>query len=144
MLEGFYDKTIYAGPAHLEDIDRAQATLGLRFPNDYIEFLRNFGAVVGRGIEIAGVVNKEKNNPPMWVDVVEWTIRKRETNGKYLDHGFLPISSDGLGQVFYLDLRTDGISPVVAVGLSVGEKVVADSFSQFALKLIEGELLIDN
>ena len=46
-------------PASLELIEKAQAYLGVRFPDDYREFLSHFGCLVMASAEVYGIVGED-------------------------------------------------------------------------------------
>lgn len=56
--EGFF-----SGPVSDEEVQAAEAALGLRFPQEYLDMLKTYGAVVGAGFAIYGLPRPEQNAP---------------------------------------------------------------------------------
>ena len=133
-------KGISAGPVSIESIRNAETVLGVEFPAHYIEFLKEFGAVLLEGVEIFGLVDPGENDPPMWQDVVDVTIQLRGWNQAGSERkNFIPISEDGTGVYYYLETGQANVSNVWAVGQGV-EKMVAENLHQFTLNSISGKL----
>ena len=59
-------------PATDEQIETAQQVLGLKFCDEYISYLKTFGAVRGGGITLTGITSSAR------LSVVEVTLRERE------------------------------------------------------------------
>ena len=55
-------------------IQDAEKSLGLRFAEDYRAYVREYGAISARGIELTGVVDSPRLN------VVDVTLRERRLN----------------------------------------------------------------
>lgn len=130
-----------AGPVDDKHVDSAERHLGVKFPPDYRNFLRNYGAAMGVGFDVAGIAEEIPGEPPLWVDVVEFTISMRGKEGKIGSYSDLvALSSDGMDITFYL--RTDDIhaGEVLALGPGV-EEVVARSFNEFLHKISNGDLM---
>lgn len=91
-----------AGPASEEEISEAESTLGLLFPNSYRIFLELFGASMGPGFEVYGLGATDLNSdsPPLWVDVIESTMRLRPQS---LPKNSIQISHDGVEIGFFLE-----------------------------------------
>lgn len=123
-----------AGPVAPHVIAAAEAELGLRFPRSYRAFLSHFGAAVGQGFEVAGIVPAPSNNdePPLYSDVIEQTKRFRQGD---VPNSLLPFSGDGCDATYCLDTacQTDtGEAPVIIWGPVDGHgHVLAPDFLQF-------------
>lgn len=59
-----------------EQINEAEQQLGVRFADEYKEYLKAFGAVIADGIELTGIAKSEHRN------VVSLTKKERELNSK--------------------------------------------------------------
>jgi len=91
-----------AGPASEEAIKRAEENLGLLFPPSYRVFLELFGASMGSGFDIYGLVAtiQESDSPPLWVDVVASTMQLRPHS---LPKNSIQISHDGCEIGYFLE-----------------------------------------
>ncbi|MEF3302529.1 SMI1/KNR4 family protein [Paenibacillus sp. GYB003] len=104
-LEQFFSSDggeIYRGsPASQEQINDAERRLGVKFDNDYAEFLRRYGG------SFAGAPIYGFNNSAMLeeVDVVELTMRFRADRWPEAAHSYV-ISMDMSGNPVMMD--TDG------------------------------------
>jgi hypothetical protein len=88
------------GPTSQEQINEAQRRLGLLFPPSYLLFLQTYGAVFGRGLEIAGLPPNQNSESPMWSDTVSSTLMFRESGS--LPHDSIYISTDGSDLNYFL------------------------------------------
>lgn len=133
-----------AGPASEEMIQSAERQLSLQFPSEYRTFLKEYGAAMGRGFEIAGVFVEDDSGPPLWRDIVKSTERFRKAVNGTLPETLLPISDDGCGVAYYINASNrDGSSDeVVAYGPGIDGKTVARSLEEFVLKVARDELNI--
>ena len=61
-------------PATMEQIKEAEDLLGVIFSDDYVEYVKNFGVVSGRGIELTGITEHER------LSVVSVTRKERILN----------------------------------------------------------------
>jgi hypothetical protein len=90
-----------SGPVSDELINSAQSELGVNFPEEYVEFLREFGAVIVSGAQVYGIPYHEKNNPPLWQNVVLVTRQLRDLKQAGTERAnFIAISDDGTGVYF--------------------------------------------
>lgn len=129
-----------SGPVSVQAIDRAQAELGVQFPIEYRGFLKEFGAVLAGGIEIYGLPDPERNDPPLWQCVVSVTRQLRDWGQAGADRAALvPISDDGTGVYFYLETAVSPETEIWAIGPGV-EKVVSSSLYDFFVDLSEGKI----
>lgn len=131
-----------AGPASVQEIEFAQAELGVTFPTEYRDFLTQFGALVVAGIEIFGLPDLEKPHPPLWQSVVAVTKQLRCWGQAGADRAaFIPISEDGTGIYFFLDTAVEPTTRIWAVGPGVETQVSSD-FYDFFIDLSEGKIVI--
>lgn len=72
-------------PASDADIENAEKRLGVKFPDDYIWFLKNFGAGGVAGIEVYGLVK----GGLVCCDIFKYTLECREEYN--LPHSFVII-----------------------------------------------------
>ena len=118
-----------------ETIANAEAELGVAFPSPYRTFLARYGAAMGVGFEIAGLFKSDKDEPPMWRDIVLATKRTRRAARGHLPETLLPISGDGASLTYYINANGEDSCPVVAYGPGCDGQQVAESFEEFVVKL---------
>jgi hypothetical protein len=134
-----------SGPSSEEEIKSAERELGVQFPLEYREFLAKYGAARIAGYQIAGLTHQDRDEPPMWVSVVQATrsLRRHGKIGEYDDDDddddLVPLSDDGMDTAFYLRTKGDASGTVLALGPGV-EKEVAGTFSEFICRIHSGEL----
>ena len=125
-----------AGPASEEQIRAAEEELGVKFPREYRDFLKEYGALAVHKYDIAGVFEHEdENEPPMFSHIANCSSGFKE----FLEENLLPISDDGMEIYFYLDCSPEHAGRVIAMGPEIGEKVVAESFGEFLEKILKDE-----
>lgn len=61
-------------PVSMEQIVKAEKELGVSFAKDYIEYVKKYGAISARGIELTGVTDCER------LSVVSVTKKERSMN----------------------------------------------------------------
>lgn len=129
-----------SGPVEDEAIAQAEAALGVKFPTEYCEILRQYGAVVAPGLEVYGLIDKSNNdNPPLWQDVVCVTKKLRGLGQVGTEkQEFIPISDDGTGVYIYLDTSEAPRTKICAVGAGV-EKVFDTDLFSFLVDLADGK-----
>ncbi|MBY5925761.1 MULTISPECIES: SMI1/KNR4 family protein [unclassified Halomonas] len=90
-----------SGPVSDLAIGQAENELGVQFPSEYHEFLRKYGAVFTRGVEVYGLIQVEEDgNPPLWQDVVTVTKQLRAMGQAGTDkNSFIPICDDGMDAI---------------------------------------------
>jgi cell wall assembly regulator SMI1 len=137
------ERSDFAGPIAVELIESVESKLSVRFPNDYRSFLRQYGAVVGHGFEIAGIYTRETNDePPMWRSVLDIAESFRRSSNDGIPESLIPISDNGMDLTYYLD--TAGIygdmGAVIAFGPGCDTVVISDNFVDFVLRLGKKEL----
>ncbi len=141
QYESILDSAITAGPIASEVVQQAEEELHVRFPVSYRKFLECHGAALCPGFEIAGLFRVDNDDPPMWQSIVAATKQTRRVLGDALPQCLLPISSDGVSLVYYLDTSAEMESPVVAYGPGVDCIKVSDSFEEFVVKAAADQLL---
>jgi hypothetical protein len=118
----------------------AEAELNVSFPQQYRDFLRRFGSGLIGGLEIYGLPDPEKNNPPLWQDVVKVTKQLREWAQSGSENpAYVPITEDGTGVFFFLDAAVSPSTRIVAIGPGVEREVSSDFFA-FCVDLSEGRI----
>lgn len=121
-----------SGPSSEAEILAAEAELKVSFPQQYRDFLERFGAGLFAGIEVYGLPDPEKNDPPLWQDVVEVTKQLRDWGQAGTENPeYVPISEDGTGVYFFLDTAASPGTKVVAMGPGVERVVSSDLFAFF-------------
>lgn len=129
-----------AGPATESVIQQAEQQLGTNFPEEYREFLKKNGALVSRGVELYGLPDAAKNDPPIWQNVVEVTSNLRTLGQLGSDDLYLiPFSDDGSGVYYFFDTRESPATKIVALGPGV-DSVVGGSLFEFVANLKAGRL----
>lgn len=129
-----------SGPVSESDIQRAEIALGVEFPKEYLEFLAEFGCALIGGVEIYGLPDPAKNNPPLWQDVVAVTKQLRDWGQAGTEKpSHIPIAEDGTGVYFFLDTSEAPATKIYAIGPGV-EKIVSSSFYDFFVDLSEGNI----
>lgn len=143
-MEELCAKGQFVGPASESAIREAEKSLGVVFPSSYRRFLMKFGAALGEGFESAGLFEQTGDaEPPQWTHVVNQTLRLRRASHHQLPLGLIAVSGDGEDHVYYIDTsrrRADGESPVVAIGPSADNVVIAESFSDFVILAHQGRI----
>jgi hypothetical protein len=129
----------FVGPRQPEIVDAAEATLGLRFPPTYRQFVSEFGAGSLHGHETYGVIDQDwEATVP---DGVGLTLRDRENF--QLPPAFIVIGDSDDGDRYVLDTSqtdADGEAPVLRwmPGVRPDEagppERLADSFGSFLLE----------
>jgi hypothetical protein len=121
-----------AGPASAVAIEQAEKQLGVRFPQEYRDFLLRFGALMARGVQIYGII-EGKNDPPLWESVVTVTQRLRGVGQAGTERTtFVAISHDGFATYFFLGTSASPQAKIWAIGPGVA-KIVSSSLSDFAV-----------
>ena len=138
-LKEDYDHVIAAmntpGGVSAEQVDAAEAELGVAFPAAYRQFLAEHGAAFGDGVELAGLFARDDlHEPPLWTDVVQATKRVRRISHGALPESLVLISDNGVDVKYYLDAGLGGDGVVVALGPGVDRDVVARSFIEFVVR----------
>lgn len=130
-----------SGPSDEREIVDAERVLDLKFPSEYREFLSRFGAVLGKGYEIAGLTHANLDDLPLWRNVVLDTqiLRRSHHGSDPVFSGLVPISSNGMDVTFYLRTAPGWAGSIVALGPGT-ETEVAANLSEFITKLHAGEL----
>lgn len=129
-----------SGPCDKDDIEKAEAALQVRFPDQYRHFLASFGSMLAGGVEIYGLPDPIKNNPPLWEDVVTVTKQLRDWKQAGAENpAYVPVADDGMGIYFFLDTREAPDTKVVAVGPGV-ESAVSTDFFEFVVSLSRGAI----
>ena len=128
----------YSGGAADEAVREAEERLGVRFPEDYRRFLREFGAGGLGGVEVYGIprhgLDAEAVPNGVWYTKLHWeegTVRR----------GLVVIGSVGDGSLFCLDPR-DGRVTVLEPDPEGGEVVeeLAPDFGTFLRDAVRAEL----
>ena len=116
-LERVFEGGEILGPVPDDAICRAEAELGVVFPDEYREFLGIFGAAVGNGIEIYGLPPNDPDAAPTWQSVVTVTRRLREQRQAGTENQqHIAISDDGMGTYFFLDTAASPRTRIRAIG----------------------------
>ncbi len=131
-----------SGPVGDLAIAQAEADLGVQFPLEYRELLQKYGAVLAGGLEVYGLPKMERNDPPLWQDVVAVTKQLRGWKQIGADRqSFIPICDDGSGVHFYLDTLASPATKIYAVGPGK-EQAFETSLFRFLLDLSGGKVIV--
>jgi hypothetical protein len=85
------NRATVAGPASDEMIDDAESKLSLQFPSEYRAFLKEYGAAMRTGFEIAGIFADDDDGAPMWRQIVQATQRLRKSVNGMLPESLIPM-----------------------------------------------------
>lgn len=127
-------------PCTAEQIENAEEVLGVEFPDQYRYFLSKYGAILVDGGELYGLPNPQKNDPPLWCDVVQSTTKLRARNQAGSENSdLIPISDDGTGVYFFLDTASSTSTKILAIGPGISKELEYDVFS-FLIAQSAGEI----
>lgn len=102
VIEGYKDKVkIYFSkekPVTNEEITKAEKKLDLKFPQEYIDLLKNYNYISLGGYEIFGISRDKKDK---YLDVVENTLENRKFNPNFPPKHFV-IESIGIESIITL------------------------------------------
>lgn len=73
VIEGL-EGMMHLAPAAPEDVREAEEALGVRFAEDYLEYVMAYGVISARGVELTGVTTAKR------LSVVCVTQKERELN----------------------------------------------------------------
>jgi cell wall assembly regulator SMI1 len=139
ILEEILGSCEVPGPASAKLIASAEQLLGLSFPAAYRKFLCTYGAALGQGFSIAGLVEEGDNNsPPYWDSVVRGTLLTRKASRGRIPHAYLALSGDGGDYSYYLDTQqptASGECAFVVLGPGAHSIVIARTFAEFVKRL---------
>ncbi|MBP3344923.1 MAG: SMI1/KNR4 family protein [Clostridia bacterium] len=82
LINGLSD-LIALKPAIEKQISDAENQLGLKFANDYKEYLAKFGAIMADGIELSGIAKSEHRNV-VSLTQQEWGLNKTVPHNMYV------------------------------------------------------------
>ncbi len=132
----------FVGGASAEQIEAAEARLGVRFPPSYRQFIEEVGAVRFAGHDVLGVVGRH-GDPRL--DVVRVTLDERAHTDMSDEH--IVVGPYGREAVFALDCadrRHDGECPVAEFPRDYGEiqepNFFDEDFGDFVLRWVRDEL----
>ncbi len=132
-LDAVFGTTFNSGPTPEATVASAEASLGLRFPPSYRQFLRRYGASLCSGFEIYGLPPvPDPGEQPQWSNVVESTLSLRPSS---LPKNSIQISHDGMDHGYFLQCSLSDISfegAVIEWGPAHGGgKIIAAEFLDF-------------
>ncbi len=91
-----------AGPVSEGSVARAEDKLSVKFPDEYIAFLRTYGAALLEGFEVYGIA-PEQSGPPLWQDVVKANEALRAAGQLGATEKNVAISDDGMGNYLFMN-----------------------------------------
>lgn len=121
-------------------IRRAEDSLAIRLPEDYIEFLKRYGALEFGSLEIYGLVEPETEGIPNMVWITSVLREKYGLPSEYAGIGF-----DGFGGYYCLvpeQRNAAGGYPVAVynvTGQSEEIEIIAWNFSEFLFQQLKEE-----
>lgn len=126
----------FAGERPEQLVQKAELTLGVRFPPTYRQFLLDYGAGNFGPVEFYGVIDEDFENSST-PDGVWYTLTERTQAD--LPRDLIVVGDTGTGELYCLDLST-GDGPVVVVDpasdMAYREQVAPD-FGAFLLQRIQ-------
>ncbi|UOO82749.1 SMI1/KNR4 family protein [Uruburuella testudinis] len=127
LLQVFYSQSEKFGAVSEDTVMSAENELGVSFPEEYKQFLYNFGALIGNGIEIYGLPIHTNDTPPLWQNVVTVTKRLREYHQVGTeDSKFIPISSDGMDMNYFMNTNKHPYMEIWAIGHETKIKIASN------------------
>ena len=113
-------------------IEKAECTLGLKFPPTYRTFLEKLGCGDIEGLEFYGIIDGdfEKSSVP---DAIWLTLNERKSG---LPTSLILIYSNGTGGYYAIDtsqIYSNGESPIVSYALNGSIEKISDDFGSFIL-----------
>lgn len=144
VLQSCAPFAFFAGQTEDEQIRKAEAELGICFPEDYHIFLKRYGTLTMGGLEIYGILKEPLQSVP---DMV-WTTKALRERG--LPVQYIPIGFDGFGGYYCLDTEMTaktGTSPVVLKWPTEEEEAdetesIAENFTAFLFEMLREEVKI--
>ena len=133
MIEDFFRKNPIAKgePATREEIAKAEKELCLKFQEDYVFFLLNYGGSMIKNKEIYGFHNSELMDD---TDIVELTELFREDDG---NEKWLIIGTDYCGNSIGMDEN----GKILVHDHDVGEDVIlGETFEDYILKIFSKDV----
>ncbi len=130
--------------AELEVIQLAEKKLGVKFPEVYKQFLKDFGYLNFEALQVFGIVNNELIDESGVPDGIWYTLDERLRYN--FPNELLIIADFGIGELYCLDLSSNNeYGKVIAYipGYDDNEQireVIADNFGEFLYKQIEEEI----
>ncbi len=127
IFERVIKNGMVSGNVPLNLVSEAEKKLGVIFPNQYIEFLKEYGAIMLNGCEIFGIIStdwEKSDETPLFSSVVNETEIYRKKNSFFAENlSYIPISSDGYSKVFFLDTN---LSPKTCIkSFDFGQEICA-------------------
>ena len=123
------------GPVSKKIVAAAENELQVSFPEEYKQFLYEFGALMGNGIEIYGLPAQDEANPPFWQNVVTVTQQLQSYNQIGAENKkFIPISSDGMDMNYFMDTTKSPELHIWAIGHD-SKLLIASNLYEFMIKI---------
>lgn len=129
--------------AELEVIQLAEKKLGVKFPEVYKQFLKDFGYLNFEALQVYGIVNNKLIDKSSVPDGIWYTLDERLRYN--FPNELLIIADFGIGELYCLDLSSNNeYGKVIAYILGYDDneqirEVIADNFGEFLYKQIEFE-----
>jgi hypothetical protein len=136
------DQADFVGPRDAALVDKAERTLGIKFPPSYRRFLLELGAGNFGAFEIYGVIDEDWDESSV-PDGIWYTLNERAESD--LPQHLLIIAAAGDGPLYCLRLGKEKEPPVIyySPGLDEEEQdseIAAESFGAFLLEGVRDEL----
>lgn len=111
------------GAADKVQIEIAEKELGIKFAEEYKEYLQEFGAILADDIELTGI-SKSKNRDVIYVTKREWELNCKVSHSMYVIENIsidgIIIWQDGSGKIYESTPKND-------------VKLIADSLVEYLL-----------
>ena len=132
------DAVDFTGAVTIEEIQKAEQKLNVKFPESYKAFLKDFGAGDVGGEVIFGIVNNEREDED--IDMVK--ITRMEHEYKMPKHMVVIYYDESNDSLCCLDTSkmNNNECPVVSVPNDYEDiEIVADSFGEFLYEMVYDE-----
>lgn len=142
LIEENEELADFVGPRDAALVDKAERTLGVRFPPSYRRFLLELGAGNFGAFEVYGVIDEDWDESSV-PDGIWYTMNERQESD--LPDHLLVIASAGDGPLYCLRLGDEKEPPVIfySAGLDEDEQereIAAENFGAFLLEGVRDEL----
>lgn len=99
------ENLLFLSPATDVEIEAAEKELGMKFAAEYIDYVKTFGVIAAKGIELTGITTSER------LSVVTATIREKNLNKNILDNMYV-VENTAIDGIIILQDETGAIYSV--------------------------------
>ncbi len=115
------------------DIIEVETLMSVCFPKEYQQFLKDYGFLDFKSMEIAGILSGEINNP-VYENTVWLTLSERKENE--LPEKYIILQDSGMGEWYALDLDTGQVVLMDNADYEIVPDEAYISFSEFFYKML--------